>query len=1057
MKRALLFLLLSFVGGLVNAQSADQIRSHHYHMGHGLSSNLVYSFAQDHNGMMWIGTSNGLCRFDGNNFKVFRKDYANLNSLRDNMVIKMAIDSRNNVWIGYASGGFSCYNQITRTFTHYLPDSTKPNSIPYGGVDGISIDSKNRIWLGIALKGLTCFDPATGIFKNYGLLPYGSKKRSLRGQQYYNRLTHLQIDSLGILWLATGDGFYSLDTKTDKWKVYRFNNEEEDISIWKADVFSNLYRKDKENFYVGGWGRGLNHLNLKTGKWKTFLVNPDKPNSGTNNIVSGIQYKSKNELWVSNGDTVLTIFNTETEKFSPVSQRELMKNDIPFNNLGMLYADKIGNIWLAHANGFHVIEQVAQEFRFTKLKVTHSDNKEFYHITSTLTDPLTQKLFIGTGFADGLNVINPDGTQQHFLFEVDKDDPIYSISAVHLDIHKTIWISTPENLYHFDRNKNDMVKIEQPQSDSSTKSYAYYSGFKEDGKGNLWISTHNHGVYIYNYQSKKYTQLFNQKDNINSLRSNIITGLAVAPDGNIWFGYKEEGVSRYNPLTKIFTHYTNNPANSKSLVDNRIFEIETDEKNQVWVATAMGLTRIDASCKEGEFNNFIKGQQLLGILVSQIEFDKSGKLWIVGTNGLSVLNPENNKVKNYNISNGIHSIFESLTIHSEHPGFIMLGTFSGYYKFDPSIANHSDRPGSVLITGFNAGGREITYENELELHKRINLSASDNFFTIEFNTINFTNPVGDVYYYRLSDEEWKQIPRKGYASYSHLPGGDYVFEVKVMNSSGEFSDVTRVPIHIETPFYKTPLFTILLTLVISGSIFTLYRIRVRNIERTEAIKTNFNKQLAETEMRALRAQMNPHFIFNCLNSINRYIIKNDQKTASLYLTKFAKLIRLILDNSEQHMVALSQEMEALKLYIDIEALRFDHRFSYEIDVEKDVHTDSIYVPSMIIQPFVENAIWHGLLHKETPGKLIIHLKREPEMLIVEVQDDGVGRVKAMEMKSKSATTRKSLGLKITADRLKMLNSNSNAEGVIEYIDLYDNNKEANGTLVRIKIPVDSDN
>lgn len=1042
------------VSGL--AQSADQIRSHHYHVGHGLSSNLVYSFAQDQNGMMWIATSNGLNRFDGNNFKVFRKDYTDLNSVRDNMIIKIAIDSHNNVWMGYGSGGFSCYNQTTRLFTHYLPDSTKPNTIPYGGVDGICIDSKNRVWLGIALKGLSCFDPATGKFKNYGLLPFGSKKRSLKGQQYYNRLTHLQVDSSGTLWLATGDGFYSLNTETDSWKVYRFNNEEEDISKWKPDVFSFFYRKDQENFYVGGWGRGLNHLNLATGKWETFLVNPDKPNSGTNNIVSAIQYKSKNELWVSNGDTVLTIFNTDTKKFTPVSNSELMKNSIPFNNLGLLYADIAGNIWMAHANGFHVIEQGTQEFKFTKLKVTHTDNKEFYHITSSLTDPLTGKLFIGTGFADGLNVIDTNGIQEHFLFDVDKDDPIYSISSLYLDSENTIWIATPENLYQFDRNQNKMIKLPAPACDTSTKSYAYYAGFKEDHKGNLWISTYNHGVYIYNYQTKNYTQLFYQKDNSNSLRSNIITGLNITPNGDVWFGYKADGVSKYNPQTKQFTHYTHDPSKPKSLLDNRIFEIESDDQGQVWIATAMGLIRKDASCKEGEFNNFIIGQQLLGILVSQIEFDKSGKLWMVSTNGLSVLNPSNNKVKNYNITNGINSIFESLGIHSNHPGFIMLGTFSGYYKFNPSIADQSHKPGQVMITGFNAGGKEIAFENEIALNHRINLSPADNFFTIEFNTINFTNPVGNIYYYRLSDEEWKQVPRKGYASYSHLPGGDYLFEVKVMNASGEFSDITRVPIYIETPFYKTPWFTSLFALLISGSIFLLYRIRVKHIEKTEAIKTQLNKQIAETEMRALRAQMNPHFIFNCLNSINRYIIKNDQKTASLYLTKFAKLIRLILDNSEQHMVSLSQELEALKLYIDIEALRFDHRFTYEIDIDEDVYTDSVYVPSMIIQPFVENAIWHGLLHKETHGKLTIRIKREPELLIVEVEDDGVGREKAMEMKSKSATTRKSLGLKITADRLKMVHSNNASEGGIDYIDLYNSNKEATGTLVRIKIPVDSE-
>ncbi len=1057
MKRALLFLHLCFVGGWIMANQPTQIRSHHYNQSNGLSSNIVYSFVQDHQGMMWIGTVNGLNRFDGKTFKVFRKDFTNTNSVRDNMVFKIAIDSKNNVWMGYGAGGISCYNQTTREFTHYLPDSTKPNTIPYGGVDGLCIDSKNRIWLGIALKGLTCFDPATGKFKNYGLLPFGNKKGSLAYQEYYNRITQLEVDSAGMLWMATGDGFYSLNTNTDEWKVYRIDEQDQDVSKWKNDVFNTIYRAGPDDFYLGGWGRGLNHYNLKTGKWSTYLTNPNKPQSGTNNIIASIQYKSKDELWVTSTDTVLTIFNTVTKTFRPITQSDMMKNDIPESNIGTMYADRNGDIWMAHANGFHVIEQGQQLFNFTKLNVTHSDNKEFYGVTSIQTDPVTGKLFIGTSYADGLNVIDKSGNQSNYLFEVDKDDPIYFMTDVTIDSGKNIWVATIENLYHYNRESNKLIKIPQPKPDTSFKSVPYFAHFSEAKNGKMWISTYRHGVYIYDYATNTYEQLFHIKGNSNSLLSNIITGIDIDPQGNVWFGYKAEGVSKYNPATKRFTHYTNNPKNPKSLIDNRVYTISCDKTGQVWIGTAMGLVRIDKTCKEGEVNNFVKEQQLLGVIISAAGIDTSGKIWFVSSNGLSVLNPATNNLKNYSVTNGIYSLYASLSINVQYDGTIYLGTFSGYYKFDASIANSIDKPDKVLITNFVAGGKEIAYERELSSNKIIELAASDNFFSIEFNTIDFKNPIGITYYYRLSDEEWKQIPRKGYASYSHLPGGDYVFEVKVMNSSGEFSDVTRVPIHIETPFYKTPLFTILLTLVIAGSIFTLYRIRVRNIEKTEAIKTNFNKQLAETEMRALRAQMNPHFIFNCLNSINRYIIKNDQKTASLYLTKFAKLIRLILDNSEQHMVALSQEMEALKLYIDIEALRFDHRFSYEIDVEKDVHTDSIYVPSMIIQPFVENAIWHGLLHKETPGRLIIRLKREPEMLIVEVQDDGVGREKAMEMKSKSATTRKSLGLKITADRLKMLHSNSTAEGVIEYIDLYDSNKEANGTLVRIKIPVDSDN
>ena len=224
--------------------------------------------------------------------------------------------------------------------------------------------------------------------------------------------------------------------------------------------------------------------------------------------------------------------------------------------------------------------------------------------------------------------------------------------------------------------------------------------------------------------------------------------------------------------------------------------------------------------------------------------------------------------------------------------------------------------------------------------------------------------------------------------------------------------------------------------------------------QAQAVLMDTQQKMTEVEMQALRAQMNPHFIFNCLNSINRYIVKSDQATASLYLTKFAKLIRLILDNSNSKNVVLSHEIEALKLYIDMEALRFDKKFSYTIDIDDNVNADSLEVPPLIIQPYVENAIWHGLLHKNNLGQLHIHLSLPTENILqCIIEDDGIGREKAKELKSKSATTKKSLGMKLTENRLSLLNKYSELNARIEIIDLYTQEREPAGTKVILTIPV----
>jgi ligand-binding sensor domain-containing protein/putative methionine-R-sulfoxide reductase with GAF domain len=260
--------------------------------------------------------------------------------------------------------------------------------------------------------------------------------------------------------------------------------------------------------------------------------------------------------------------------------------------------------------------------------------------------------------------------------------------------------------------------------------------------------------------------------------------------------------------------------------------------------------------------------------------------------------------------------------------------------------------------------------------------------------------------------------------------------------------------HSRKNFFNTKHLSILTTI---ASLCANKIVRARAEEEKEEAMLSLmetRQKMSEVEMQALRAQMNPHFIFNCLNSINRYIVKSDQVTASLYLTKFAKLIRLILDNSNSKNVILSNELEALKLYIDMEALRFDKKFSYEIKLAEGVPADSIELPPLIIQPYVENAIWHGLLHMQTVGHLRIHISLPHEnMLQCVIEDNGIGRTKSRELKSKSATTKKSLGMKLTENRLSLLNRHAQLNASVEIIDLVKEANEPAGTKVILNIPI----
>ena len=230
------------------------------------------------------------------------------------------------------------------------------------------------------------------------------------------------------------------------------------------------------------------------------------------------------------------------------------------------------------------------------------------------------------------------------------------------------------------------------------------------------------------------------------------------------------------------------------------------------------------------------------------------------------------------------------------------------------------------------------------------------------------------------------------------------------------------------------------------------------LQQTESEKTraSLQQKATELEMQALRAQMNPHFIFNSLNAINRFILENDKTRASIYLTKFSKLVRLILQNSQAPFITIESELESLRLYLELEALRFDHHFSYTITVEKDLDISAIKVPPLIIQPYAENAIWHGLMHKEDKGILVIELSLENKLLCCRIKDNGIGRKKAAALKSKSAASHKSMGMQITASRINVMGRQYQQHAQINIADLELADGTACGTEVLLQIPVHYD-
>ena len=264
-------------------------------------------------------------------------------------------------------------------------------------------------------------------------------------------------------------------------------------------------------------------------------------------------------------------------------------------------------------------------------------------------------------------------------------------------------------------------------------------------------------------------------------------------------------------------------------------------------------------------------------------------------------------------------------------------------------------------------------------------------------------------------------------------------------------------ITITPPWYQTWWARSLFALLFALALYALYRYRINQVRKAEAFKrkeAEYKQLVAENETAVLRLQMNPHFIFNSMNSISSYILQKDIDTANDYLNRFAKLMRMILKFAEKPFLSVSQELELLEQYLNTEAMRFEDKIGYEFKVADDLDPDEVILPTMILQPFIENAIWHGLMQKKGPrGKLDLTIHQSNNHLVCIIEDNGIGREAASALKSKSAERRKSYGMKITSDRLAMLNKLAGANASVQVIDLKDERDQATGTRVELMIPL----
>lgn len=358
-------------------------------------------------------------------------------------------------------------------------------------------------------------------------------------------------------------------------------------------------------------------------------------------------------------------------------------------------------------------------------------------------------------------------------------------------------------------------------------------------------------------------------------------------------------------------------------------------------------------------------------------------------------------------------------------------------------------PPTIIISGVRIKDQDTTVLSSYEL-------ANDkNFIKVNFAGLSPNQSDMLQYRYRLFgvDDDWVYTSNTE-AQYTTLPPGDYQFIVNAMNKEGIWGEQpAAISFTIHNPFWKTWWFvsgiSVLALGLLSGGVY-YWQFQLRQKERA---KNQIEKRIANLELQALRAQMNPHFLFNTVSSIQYFITANDSRSALKYLSKFAKLMRSIMENSKKARIPLRDELVALELYLALESMRFKDKFSYRLTVDEELDKDFDEIPPMLIQPYIENALNHGIMNKEGKGHIEVTINKRDAFMVVTVEDDGIGRKKAEEIKAQKRTNHKSMGMEITKNRLEIINRLDHSDLDIEIEDLYDPANHPRGTKVKIYVPL----
>lgn len=1038
-----LFFVLQFTFQL-NAQEAeniffDRITSESIRVEKGLSQNTIYSIMQDNDGFMWFGTWDGLNKYDGINFTIFNKE----DGLSNETIYALFQDTTGLIWIG-TEYGLNTYNPETGTFKVYLHDNKDTNSISNNRITQIYKDRLGQLWICTA-KGLNKYRYESDDFLQY--LNQHRDNLAVRS----NYINCLFQDRNYMYWLATRYGLIRYDIVTKSLTRYYHKPDDPESLV---DNHVTMLCDDKEGNLWIGTQNGISKLLNSTKKFVNYKQSEEKDSCLSDNNITSILEDRYGIIWIGTAVGGLNMYDPLMDCFTTFIHSSIKVSSLSSNRIFSLYEDRIGTLWIGSFNGVNKIDLHSSKFPVYKSDpMNNSLNNNF--VRAFFED---QPGIIWIGTENGINIFNENTGEFSYMRHHENDPnslPSENIRDIFKDSEGIYWIGTADSgLIRYNKAKDKFTLFSYDHADTSGIGGNFIFKIFEDKSGNIWASFTN-GLSVYNKHKSTFKNYIHNSNNPKRNGLQRIYDIYQDDSDVLWFA-SQNGLSRYHPESNSFSVIEIDPGPGSNIVSNKIFDIFPENDSILWLSTrGGGLVRYHKlrqsfkvySVKDGLPNNVIYG----------LLREEKGNLWISTNWGISNFDPQKEKFINYGVKDGLQSNeFNSNAFLKSSNGKMYFGGMNGFNCFYPEEIKTNPNVPPVKITGFRVFNEE--QPDYFFKDDTIHLHHDDNFFSIHFAALDFTNPDKNKYRYILEnfDKKWRNTDASApVAEYTKVNPGIYTFKVQGTNNDGLYNQQgAQRTIIISPPWWSSWAFRIPFGIVVIGTLWILLLSRIRGLKKKHEVEKKMltiEKQMFDLEHKALQLQMNPHFIFNSLNSIQSFVINNDTDKAINYLAKFSQLMRLILSNSRESYIPLKNEVKALSYYMDIEKLRFDNKFDYKIQIDSKIDEEFVEIPPMIIQPYVENAIVHGLIHSDKKGQISIKFSESGKNLLCVIEDNGIGREKSEMIKKESGIQRKSRGMLITQERLNILKKQHNEKFTVKIIDLKKKSGEAAGTRVELII------